>query len=173
MSANEVERYFIADSEKSHLSKAERKQLKQDIINDNTVNGIGGFGKKNVIMKYKKTGTTIAGCVVRVPIADGTGSGGKTTTTTTSKVLEYVVLAADTRATSGTMVADKSCSKIHPLASNCWCCGAGTSGDLDKVTRQLLFSSSYIQYIVSFHLHEECKGIGIIFFLSTLDLDGQ
>jgi len=70
----------------------------------------------------KKTGTTIAGCVV-----PGGSSG------------PYVILAADTRATEDTIVADKQCDKIHKLASNCRCCGAGTSADLDKVTQQVLY----------------------------------
>ena len=48
-------------------------------------------------------------------------------------------MAADTRATEGTLVADKTCDKIHKLASNCRCCGAGTSADLDKTTRQVLY----------------------------------
>merc|ERR1711935_93983 len=69
-------------------------------------------------------GTTIAGCVV---------PGGE------SGHGPYVILAADTRATAGTLVADKRCDKIHKLTSNCRCCGAGTSADLDKVTRQVLY----------------------------------
>jgi len=72
---------------------------------------------------FKKTGTTIAGCVVQGVNGDG----------------PYVVLAADTRATANTLVADKRCDKIHKLASNCRCCGAGTSADLDKTTRQVLY----------------------------------
>ncbi|OEU08982.1 N-terminal nucleophile aminohydrolase, partial [Fragilariopsis cylindrus CCMP1102] len=68
-----------------------------------------------------KTGTTIAGCVV----------------IDTQTNQQYVILGADTRATEGTIVADKRCDKIHKLASNCRCCGAGTSADLDKVTRQV------------------------------------
>lgn len=44
--------------------------------------------------KVVKTGTTISGIIFK----DG------------------VVLGADTRATSGNMVADKNCSKIHRLA---------------------------------------------------------
>jgi 20S proteasome subunit beta 2 len=75
---------------------------------------------------FKKTGTTIAGCVVPGG-RNGQGHG------------PYVILAADTRATAGTIVADKRCDKIHKLASNCRCCGAGTSADLDKVTRQVLY----------------------------------
>jgi 20S proteasome subunit beta 2 len=59
-----------------------------------------------------KTGTTIAGIVFK----DG------------------VVLGADTRATGGTEVADKNCEKIHYLAPNIYCCGAGTAADTEKTT---------------------------------------
>eukprot|EP00920_Eleutheroschizon_duboscqi_P030262 GHVT01073422.1.p1 GENE.GHVT01073422.1~~GHVT01073422.1.p1 ORF type:complete len:231 (+),score=36.69 GHVT01073422.1:270-962(+) len=59
-----------------------------------------------------KTGTTICGVVC------ATG----------------VVLAADTRATQGPIVADKECQKLHPIASNIYCAGAGTSADLDHCT---------------------------------------
>jgi len=59
-----------------------------------------------------KTGTTIVGLVYK----DG------------------IVLAADTRATEGSIVADKNCDKIHRIAENIWCCGAGTSADTENVT---------------------------------------
>lgn len=59
-----------------------------------------------------KTGTTIVGLVYK---------GG-------------VVLGADTRATGGTEVADKNCEKIHYLAPNIFCCGAGTAADTEKTT---------------------------------------
>jgi 20S proteasome subunit beta 2 len=59
-----------------------------------------------------KTGTTIVGLVYK---------GG-------------VVLGADTRATGGTEVADKNCEKIHFLAPNIYCCGAGTAADTEKTT---------------------------------------
>jgi len=62
--------------------------------------------------KATKTGTTICGAVF---------DGG-------------VVVGADTRATNGDIVADKNCQKIHPLAPNMVCCGAGTAADCDKVT---------------------------------------
>lgn len=68
--------------------------------------------------RLTKTGTTIAGCCIR----------------------DHVILAADTRATEGTMVADKRCQKLHQLSSNCWCCGAGTSADLDHLTKLCLYS---------------------------------
>mmetsp|Transcript_25175 Transcript_25175/g.59383 ORF Transcript_25175/g.59383 Transcript_25175/m.59383 type:complete len:298 (-) Transcript_25175:256-1149(-) len=60
----------------------------------------------------KKTGTTIVGVVYK----DG------------------VVLGADTRATGGTEVAEKNCVKIHYMAPNMYCCGAGTAADCDMVT---------------------------------------
>lgn len=60
----------------------------------------------------KKTGTTIAGIVYK---------GG-------------VVLGADTRATNGDQVAEKNCQKIHYVADNMYCCGAGTAADTDKTT---------------------------------------
>ncbi|KAJ2722228.1 proteasome core particle subunit beta 2 [Coemansia sp. Benny D115] len=54
-----------------------------------------------------KTGTTIVGLIFK----DG------------------VVLGADTRATAGPIVADKNCEKIHYIAPNIYCCGAGTAAD--------------------------------------------
>eukprot|EP00542_Grammatophora_oceanica_P019738 CAMPEP_0194049082 /NCGR_PEP_ID=MMETSP0009_2-20130614/29584_1 /TAXON_ID=210454 /ORGANISM="Grammatophora oceanica, Strain CCMP 410" /LENGTH=288 /DNA_ID=CAMNT_0038695147 /DNA_START=33 /DNA_END=899 /DNA_ORIENTATION=+ len=60
----------------------------------------------------KKTGTTITGMVFK----DG------------------VVLGADTRATNGTEIAEKNCEKIHYLAPNIYCCGAGTAADTEKTT---------------------------------------
>lgn len=48
-----------------------------------------------------------------------------------------VVLGADTRATSGSIVAVKNCLKIHYMAKNMYCCGAGTAADTDYVTRMV------------------------------------
>jgi len=62
--------------------------------------------------RAKKTGTTICGLVYK----DG------------------VVLGADTRATSGPIVCDKNCEKIHYIAPNIYCCGAGTSADTENST---------------------------------------
>uniref|UniRef100_A0A3Q4I8T0 proteasome endopeptidase complex n=1 Tax=Neolamprologus brichardi TaxID=32507 RepID=A0A3Q4I8T0_NEOBR len=45
-----------------------------------------------------------------------------------------VVLGADTRATSGEVVADKMCAKIHYISPNIYCCGAGTAADTEKTT---------------------------------------
>lgn len=65
--------------------------------------------------KPMKTGTTICGVVFK----DG------------------IVLGADTRATAGPEVADKNCEKIHYLAPNIYCCGAGTAADTEKTTEMI------------------------------------
>ena len=74
-------------------------------------NGLSSFS----IPQAMKTGTTIAGAVYK----DG------------------VVLGADTRATGGSEVADKNCEKIHYLAPNIYCCGAGTAADTEKTTEMI------------------------------------
>ncbi|KAL5983079.1 Bifunctional protein GlmU [Asimina triloba] len=61
---------------------------------------------------FRKTGTTIVGIVFQ----DG------------------VILGADTRATEGPIVCDKNCEKIHYMAPNIYCCGAGTAADTESVT---------------------------------------
>lgn len=70
------------------------------------------FGAGAKAPRMKKTGTTIVGVVYK---------GG-------------VVLGADTRATEGSVIADKNCAKIHYIAPNIWCCGAGTAADTEAVT---------------------------------------
>uniref|UniRef100_A0A8C9S1Y4 Proteasome subunit beta n=1 Tax=Scleropages formosus TaxID=113540 RepID=A0A8C9S1Y4_SCLFO len=72
-------------------------------------------GGKSKTPSPLKTGTTIAGVVCE---------GG-------------VVLGADTRATSSEVVADKMCAKIHYIAPNIYCCGAGTAADTEKTTELL------------------------------------
>ncbi|GLJ28369.1 hypothetical protein SUGI_0558190 [Cryptomeria japonica] len=59
--------------------------------------------------KFRKTGTTIVGLVFK----DG------------------VILGADTRATEGPIVCDNNCEKIHYIAPNIYCCGAGTAADTE------------------------------------------
>jgi len=62
--------------------------------------------------KATSTGTTIVGCLYK---------GG-------------VVIAADTRATSGPIVADKNCEKLHYISPQIWCAGAGTAADTEFTT---------------------------------------
>ena len=57
--------------------------------------------------KVTKTGTTICAVVFK----DG------------------VVLGADTRSTGGDIVANKNCEKLHYMAPNIYCAGAGTAAD--------------------------------------------
>ncbi|RAK97401.1 proteasome core particle subunit beta 2 [Aspergillus ibericus CBS 121593] len=62
--------------------------------------------------KATSTGTTIVGCIYD----------------------NGVVIAADTRATSGPIVADKNCEKLHYIAPKIWCAGAGTAADTEFTT---------------------------------------
>eukprot|EP00892_Ulva_mutabilis_P007696 jgi/Ulvmu1/5299/UM022_0093.1 len=71
-----------------------------------------------------KTGTTIAGVVFK----DG------------------IVLGADTRSTAGSTVADKNCEKIHFIADNIYCCGAGTAADTENVTAMVSSHLKLHQY---------------------------
>lgn len=68
--------------------------------------------------KARKTGTTIAGLLFK----DG------------------VILGADTRATDDMVVADKNCMKIHYIAPNIYCCGAGVAADAE-ITTQMMSSN--------------------------------
>ncbi|KAM5146970.1 proteasome subunit beta type-7-like [Mantella aurantiaca] len=84
--------------------------------NNNLEAQCSGLGMKPP--KARKTGTTIAGLVFK----DG------------------VILGADRRATDDMVVADKNCAKIHYIADNIYCCGAGVAADAEYVT-QLLSSN--------------------------------
>ena len=46
-------------------------------------------------------------------------------------------MGADTRATEGPIVADKNCVKIHYIAPNIYCCGAGTAADTEFTTNMI------------------------------------
>ena len=46
-------------------------------------------------------------------------------------------MAADTRATGGSIVVEKNCEKIHYIAPNIYCCGAGTAADTEFVTQMV------------------------------------
>ncbi|XP_041082494.1 proteasome subunit beta type-7-like [Polyodon spathula] len=65
--------------------------------------------------KARKTGTTIAGIIFK----DG------------------VILGADTRATDDMVVANKNCMKIHHIAPNIYCCGAGVAADAEAITQMM------------------------------------
>ena len=87
---------------------------------------------------FTKTGTTIAGCIVHTQ-NDG----------------DVVVLGADTRSTASQMVANKASVKIHTLVENqLYACGAGTTADLNYLTRQLQY------YLQLQQLHRSSIGNG-------------
>ncbi len=98
----------------------DESQLRVPIKSEPLFNSIGAVQKQNNHHQFRtlKTGTTIVG--VKTP--------------------SCIIIAADTRATESTVVADKRCEKVHQLAQNVWCCGAGTSGDLDALTRRVRYT---------------------------------
>ncbi|KAJ9468931.1 putative proteasome subunit beta type-2 [Diplonema papillatum] len=110
-----------------------------------------------------KTGTTIVGCVY---------NGG-------------IVLGADTRASAGMEVADKFCQKIHYMAPNIYCCGAGTAADCDHLTNTIASSLTLFRYqnqretrvkqaetMLRRHLNRYQGHIGAYLVLGGVDLDG-
>ena len=58
------------------------------------------------------------------------------------------MLAADTRSTAGTVVADKNCEKLHYLAPNIYCSGAGTAADCEHTTGKLYIFNSVINLVI-------------------------
>lgn len=126
----------------------------------------GGFDfaltKRNQMLELKgmappkawKTGTTIAGVMFKVRFF---------TASTVKHVINVyeiyvqggVVLGADTRSTSGSTVADKNCEKIHFIADNIYCCGAGTAADTENVTSQWGFPIAQItmNVLMAHHMH--------------------
>ena len=85
-----------------------------------------GEGFSNNLRSATKTGTTICGVLF---------DGG-------------VLLGADTRSTNGETVADKNCEKIHYIAPNIYCCGAGTAADTESVTGEC---KDLLAYFCDFH----------------------
>ena len=90
---------------------------------------------------FLKTGTTIVGLIFQ----DG------------------VILGADTRATEGPIVADKNCEKIHFMAPNIYCCGAGTAADTEAVTDMV---SSQLQ-LHRYHTGQESRVVTALTLLKS------
>eukprot|EP00298_Acanthocystis_sp_HF-20_P029452 c8333_g1_i1.p1 GENE.c8333_g1_i1~~c8333_g1_i1.p1 ORF type:complete len:262 (+),score=96.57 c8333_g1_i1:60-845(+) len=93
------------------MSVPEKKAFSFDLLARNQMLETNGFKFPSAF----KTGTTIVGLVYK----DG------------------VVLGADTRATGGSIVCDKNCQKIHYIAPNIYCCGAGTAADTENTTAMI------------------------------------
>lgn len=110
-----------------------------------------------------KTGTTIVGVTYKTGL----------------------VLCADTRSTSGPVVADKNTEKIHFISPKIMCCGAGTAADTGRVTRMAskelsLFSYkhmkdpyvSHCQRFICDYLHSYGGQIGAALVLGGIDVFG-
>lgn len=119
--------------------------------------------KNGLQVKTKKTGTTIVGVVYN----DG------------------VILGADTRATAGSIVADPDCLKIHYLAPNIYCCGAGTAADTQFVTDMVAselelhrFNTnresrmSHVEQRLTSHLFKYMGHIGAALIVGGVDING-
>lgn len=114
-------------------------------------------------MYIRKTGTTIVGI----------------------KYKTGVILLADTRSTSGPVVADKNCNKIHRISSKIMCCGAGTAADTFNVTRMAekelaIFSYkhmrdpyvSHCERLICDYLYGYSGQIGAALVLGGIDSNG-
>ncbi|KAL3776120.1 hypothetical protein ACHAW5_003262 [Stephanodiscus triporus] len=89
-----------------------QRQFPSPHSSDPNASANANSGDRSILPLATKTGTTIVGVVYK----DG------------------IVLGADTRSTNDTTVADKNCEKIHYIAPNIYCCGAGTAADTEKTT---------------------------------------
>uniref|UniRef100_A0A2K6UCH6 proteasome endopeptidase complex n=1 Tax=Saimiri boliviensis boliviensis TaxID=39432 RepID=A0A2K6UCH6_SAIBB len=92
----------------------------------------------------RKTGTTIAGLVFQVSRGEVLGSWRGVGSIEQALRMRFppspqdgVILGADTRATNDSVVADKSCEKIHFIAPKIYCCGAGVAADAEMITRMV------------------------------------
>ncbi|KAK8828989.1 hypothetical protein WA538_000991 [Blastocystis sp. DL] len=90
----------------------EKNFYPQGFVFDNCARNQAFQDKLKFQCAFKKTGTTIVGLVYK----DG------------------VIIAADQRATTESLIVDKGCLKIHYIAPNIYCCGAGTAADADEIT---------------------------------------
>jgi len=86
----------------------------------------GGFSFENC----KRNAYLAAKANIKPPTAMKSG-----TTICGIQLKDAVILAADTRATEGPMVADKNCEKLHYISNNIFCAGAGTAADLEHTTQ--------------------------------------
>ena len=84
----------LQEKEQHDLPPLQKEAFDFSLVKRNAMLAASGFKAPT----FMKTGTTIAGLIFK----DG------------------VVLGADTRATEGSIVADKNCAKIHHISSKIW-----------------------------------------------------
>merc|ERR1719382_2426625 len=92
------------------------------------------------VLESQRGGFSFENCTRNKYLAKSAGikppTAMKSGTTICGVMLKDAVgLAADTRATAGPMVADKNCEKLHHIANNIYCAGAGTAADLEHTTQ--------------------------------------
>jgi len=93
---------------------------------------------------YRKTGTTIVAAVYKV----GHLSFISFMRTNVESILQDgIVMGGDSRATSGNIIEDKFCLKVHELSESIYACGAGTAADLDAVS--WIYFSDRFGYFIS------------------------
>ncbi|KAL4638846.1 hypothetical protein ACB092_03G176100 [Castanea dentata] len=80
-----------------------------------------------------------------------------------SKKGDGVIQGAVTRATEGPIVCDKNCEKIHYMAPNIYCCGAGTAADTEAVTDMV---SSQLQ-LHRYHTGRESRVVTALTLLKS------
>ena len=119
--------------------------------------------QKGLSNKTVKTGTTIVGVVFN----------------------EGVILGADSRATAGSIVADPECMKIHYLAPNIYCLGAGTAADCEFVTQMMCSElelhrlntktenrMSHVEARLTNHLFRYMGHVGAALIIGGVDVTG-
>ena len=90
----------------------------------------------------------------------------KTGTTITGVCFDGgVVLGADTRSTNGETVADKNCEKIHYMAPNIYCCGAGTAADTENVTGMIASELELLRLRTCLVLRQLATNAPVAFFM--------
>ena len=104
-----------------------------DMNNDNSEYGNNERGRMKAstsTLSFEKSPQSLGSTFKKLPTTTSTG-----TTIVGLVFKDGVILGADTRATSGPIVADKNCEKIHYIAERIWCCGAGTAADTEYTTQ--------------------------------------
>lgn len=126
-----------------------------------------GPGVKSKLPTPMSTGTTLCGCIYKGPTGEG------------------VVLATDTRATAGNVIADPRCIKTHYMAPNILCLGAGTAADCENVTLMIASELTLSRLetrkqsrcqealtLLKRHLFQYQGHVGAAMVLGGVDVDG-
>lgn len=123
--------------------------------------------EKNVgdkkILEHRKTGTTLCGFVIK----------------------DAVILASDTRASAGEIVAEKNTNKFHYIAPNIYSCGAGTAADNDYVLKKFQYELELLRMNtgrqsrvktlltkMSDHLFRHMGQLGVYQIIGAFDCEG-